>query len=186
MRLTKIFFQNKDTLTLAWDLLWKVITHKTSNWVISWIINEVEAYIQHDEASHTFWWKVTKKNRVMFEEWGHLYVYFTYWMYYCANIVSEKKWFWSWVLIRSIIPYIWEDLMIKNRKWEGKNNKLLSNWPAKFTIAFDISKNHNWIYLLDDKSDIYLEDIWFKTPKIKKSKRIWISKWIDKLWRFHF
>ena len=58
MKLTKLFFQNKDTLTLAKDLLWKVITHKTSNWVISWIINEVEAYIQHDEASHTFWWKV--------------------------------------------------------------------------------------------------------------------------------
>ncbi len=186
MKLTKTFFQNKDTLTLTQDLLWKVITYESPNGIISWIINETEAYMETDEASHTFGWKITNKNKIMFEEAGHLYVYFTYGMYYCANIVSEKSGFWSGVLIRSVIPYIWEDLMIKNRNYTKKNLINLSNWPAKFTLAFWIKKEFNWINLFENNSKIYLEDIWYKPKNIISSPRIGISKAKEKLWRFYF
>jgi len=204
MRLDSNFFHNKNSVDLAKDLLWKVITKITSNWVISWIINEVEAYREDDEASHTFGWRKSQRNEVMFKEAWHLYVYFTYGMYYCMNIVSEKSGYGAAVLIRSVIPYKWVDLMIKNRwkgniKFEISNNKFtplikgargilknLCNWPAKVCIAYDITKKDNWINLLEDNSIIFLEDVWYKVPEINVSKRIGISKWVEKEWRFWF
>lgn len=192
MRLDSTFFHNKDSVKLAKSLLWKVLTKITPNWIISGIINEVEAYREDDEASHTFWWKKSSRNEVMFREAGHLYVYFTYGMYHCMNIVSEKSWYGAAVLIRSVIPYKWEELMIDNRL-KSKEERLkknivknISNWPAKVCMAYDITKKDNWINLLDDNSTIFLEDIWYKIPEIKVSKRIGISKWVDKEWRFWF
>lgn len=186
MKLKKSFFESKDTISLAEELLWKVIVVKTNSWVIKWIINETEAYIQEDEASHTFGWNKTKRNEVMFSDAGHLYVYFTYGMYHCMNIVTEKQGYGSAVLIRSIMPLEWEDIMIKNRKWEWKNMKDLANGPAKVCIALWINKIHNGLCMLDIDSFIYLEDIWYKVPKISFSSRIGISKGLDKKWRFYF
>jgi len=186
MKLDKSFFENKDTITLAKDLLWKVIVKVTSEWIISWIINETEVYIETDEASHSFLWKKTQRNEVMFKESWHLYVYFIYGKYHCLNIVSEIAGYWSAVLIRSVIPYAWIDIMIKNRNWENKNIKDLANWPAKVCLAFAITKKDNWINLLEKDSAIFLEYIWYKVPKIQTSKRIWISKGTDKDWRFYF
>lgn len=177
---------------MARDLLWRAVTKVNPDWIISWIINETEAYREDDEASHSFWWKKTLRNEVMFKEAWHLYVYFTYWMYYCLNIVTEDKWYWSAVLIRSVIPYKWQDLMLENRKkYSGNNllkidNKNLTNWPAKVCMAFDISNKDNWINLLDNDSIIYLEDIWYNVLDIKTSKRIGISRGIDKELRFYF
>ncbi len=185
-RLNQIFFENKDTVSLAKDLLGKVLVRKTKEGIIKWVINEVEAYIEDDEASHSYLWKKTKRNEVMFKWAGHLYVYFTYGMYHCVNIVSEAEDYGSAVLIRSVIPFEWIDIMIKNRNWEDKSIKELSNWPAKLCMAYEIDKIHNWLCLLEDNSDIYLEDIWYKRPKIKSSTRIGISKAKNKKWRFYF
>lgn len=186
MKLTKSFFENKNSVDLARDLLWKLLVVKTNDTIISWIINETEAYREDDEASHSFWGKKTKRNEVMFKNSGHIYVYFTYWMYHCINIVSEANWYWAAVLIRSIIPKERIDLMIKNRKWENKNFKQLSNWPAKVCMALWIDKMHNWLNIFDENSNIYLEDIWYKIDKIHSWNRVWISKAVDKKWRFYF
>ncbi|MDD3303063.1 MAG: DNA-3-methyladenine glycosylase [Candidatus Gracilibacteria bacterium] len=186
MRLDSNFFHNKNSVDLAKDLLGKVITKITSNGVISGIINEVEAYREDDEASHTFGGRKSQRNEVMFREAGHLYVYFTYGMYYCMNIVSEKSGYGAAVLIRSVIPYKGEELMIKNRKWQGKDIKELSNGPAKVCLAFDITKKDNGINLLEDNSIIFLEDVGYKVHKINVSKRIGISKGVEKEWRFWF
>jgi DNA-3-methyladenine glycosylase len=186
IRLSETFFENKDTINLAKNLLWKVLVRKTQNGFIKWIINEVEAYIENDEASHSYLWKKTKRNEVMFNKAGHLYVYFTYGMYHCLNIVSEVENYGSAVLIRSVIPLEWIDIMIKNRHWKNKNLKELSNWPAKLCIAYGIDKSYNWLCILKNDSDIYLEDIGYKVPKIKSSVRVGISKAKNKKWRFYF
>ena len=98
-KLPRSFF-NHPTLTVAQELLGKVLViGKTSG-----RINEVEAYIgQNDPACHACRGK-TERNKVMFGSAGHLYVYFTYGMYHCANIVTEKKEFPAAVLVRSIEP----------------------------------------------------------------------------------
>jgi len=186
MKLTKSFFENKDTVTLAQDLLWKVIIVNTKDWIIKAMINETEAYIEDDEASHSYMWKKTLRNEVMFREFWHIYVYFTYWMYHCMNIVSEKEWYWSAILIRSVIPMKWSDLMINNRKWKDKKISQLSNGPAKVCIALGIDKMHNWLNIFDENSEIYLEDVGYKAQKIYTSCRIGISKAKEKNWRFYF
>jgi 3-methyladenine DNA glycosylase Mpg len=107
-------------------------------------------------------------------------------MYHCMNIVTEEFGYGAAVLIRSVIPYKWDDLMIKNRKWEWKSISALVNWPAKVCLAYDISKKDNWVNMLLDNSIIFLEDVGYKLPKIQVSKRIGISKWMDKEWRFWF
>ena len=192
-KLDNKFFQDKDTLCLAKNLLWKLIVRNTRDWELSWIINEVEAYTQDDEASHTFGWKRTKRNEVMFFDAWHIYVYFTYGMYHCMNIVSEKRDYWSAVLIRSMIPFRWIENMMSNRWFkiytESSSRlqfKNLSNWPAKLCIALWINKLYNWVDLLAKNSDIYLEDIWYETWEIKASTRIGIGKAKDKMRRFYF
>nr|MDD3720650.1 DNA-3-methyladenine glycosylase [Candidatus Gracilibacteria bacterium] len=190
MKLTSSFFNEKDSVLLAQDLLGKAFTKITPEGIISGIINETEAYREDDEASHSYGGKKTKRNEVMFKEAGYLYVYFTYGMYNCMNIVSEKEGYGGAVLIRSVIPYKGIELMISNReKFKGKkvnNIKKLSNGPAKVCIAYDIDKKDNGINLLDNNSPIFIEDIGYKLPKVNISKRIGISKGVDKTRRFYF
>lgn len=66
MRLDTSFFENKDTETLAKDLLGKVLVRKTKEGIIKGIINETEAYREDDEASHSFGGKKTLRNMPMF------------------------------------------------------------------------------------------------------------------------
>lgn len=183
MRLDNTFFENKDTLTLAQDLLWKVITKITPEGVISGIISEVEAYNQDDPASHCYGGK-TQRNQSMFLSAGHMYVYFTYGMHFCCNIVSGEAGYGSGVLLRAIFPYEWRERMIQNRNYTQKNLKNLTNGPAKLTQALWIGKNFDGINLLDTNVPIYLEDMWYEVWKIYSWPRIGISKAIEKPWRF--
>lgn len=186
MRLDTSFFENKDTETLAKDLLGKVLVRKTKEGIIKGIINETEAYREDDEASHSFGGKKTLRNMPMFLAWGHIYVYFTYGMYYCMNIVSEVEGYGSAVLLRSVIPIESIDLMRKNRNWHNKDKKFLCNGPAKLCIAFWVDRRYNGQNIFSATSDIYLEESDFQVPNIQISPRIGIRKGLEKMWRFYF
>lgn len=186
MRLDESFFKDKDTISLAKDLLGKKLVRETASWIISGIINEVEAYREDDEASHSYAWRKTQRNKYMFYPAGYLYVYFTYWMHHCINIVSERQDYGSAVLIRSVIAVDWKDLMIKNRNLANTYNLAnLSNWPAKLCQSFSFDQSISWKNLFDLDSKIYLEYIWYDFWEIKVSQRIGISKAKDKKWRFY-
>lgn len=182
MKLTKEFYTYKKTPQVAKDLLWKLLVFE-NNWVkMSGIINETEAYTQDDHASHSHRSKITKRTKIMFERFGYIYVYFIYGKYFCFNIVTENIWYWSAVLIRSIIPVDWIEEMKKNR-WKN-TLKWLTDGPSKLCMAFWFTKSHYGIDTLDPISPIYIEDIWNKITYYKATPRIWISKWNDMLWRF--
>ncbi len=185
MRVNYDFFKNRNTIDIAKDLIGKVLVLKTKdNNFIKGIINETEAYTEDDEASHTFNGK-NKKNSVMYYRFGHLYVYFTYGMYYCCNIVTNEKNKGDAVLIRSVFPIEGLEIMKKNRikfnkknkiRFNNINNKNLTNGPAKVCIAYGISLNDNGLDLLSKNSHIYLEDLGYIPKKIEITKRIGISK----------
>ena len=166
----------------------KVLTYETKDGIIKGIINETEAYTEDDESCHAFNGNKTKKNEIMFKRAGHLYVYFTYGMYHCCNVVTGLENKGEAVLIRSVIPIKGRDQMIKNRKLDFENKKQLSNisnGPAKLCIAYGLDKNHNGIDLLDKNSKIYLEDLNYKPKNIGNTTRIGISKAKELMWRWH-
>lgn len=184
MILNRDFFEGKDSLTLAKDLLGKVLVHKTSEGTLKGIITETEAYSQDEESCHAYGGKKTNRTKVMFEKPGHLYVYFTYGMHYCCNIVSEEEGKGCAVLLRSIEPLEGVNQMIQNRDYSKQNLKELSNGPAKLCQAMNIDKQLNNIDLINN-SQIYIEDLDFQPEEIYNTTRIGISKAKDLNWRYY-
>ncbi|MCV0401665.1 MAG: DNA-3-methyladenine glycosylase [Nitrosopumilus sp.] len=174
-------FYSKDTVTVAKKLLGKKIIRKIGSTEISGIITETEAYRHNDDpASHAFG-RVTDRNKIMFGEVGSAYVYFTYGMYFCFNVVARTpKIAAGAVLIRAIEPEKGIEIMQKNRG--NVNLKNLTNGPAKLTQALKITKEHYGLDLTK-KSKLYITE-GIKTKHIIASPRVGISKAVDKLWNF--
>ena len=117
----------------------------------------------------------------MFGEVGISYVYFTYGMHYCFNIVAKKsKVPAGAVLIRAIEPDKGIKKMQENRIL--KDIKNLTNGPAKLTQALNITKEHYGIDLTK-KSEIYITE-GIKVKKIAEAQRIGIKNGKEFLWNF--
>jgi DNA-3-methyladenine glycosylase len=180
-------FYIRPVITMARELLGKVIVKNENGITLSGRIVEVEAYNgETDEAAHSFNGK-TKRNEVMFNEGGYFYVYFTYGAHYCCNIVTGKIGKGTAVLIRAVEPLSGIEIMINNRfKRKLKNEKEIINLtsgPGKICEAFGFNKEHsgldltkNFVYLIDQKK--------LERNKIGISKRIGITKSVDLPWRF--
>lgn len=180
LRISKEFFR-KSTIDLAKSLLGCTLVHKTSLGKFSGKIVETEAYLEKDPASHSYSGK-KKRNSVMFDSAGHAYVYFTYGMHHCFNVVANKEGIGEAVLIRALEPLEGIEIMKKLRKKSEEKN--LCNGPAKLVQAMNIKKYHNGLNLLSPHSKLYiLKGDNYK--KIVSAKRIGISKAQNKLLRFY-
>ena len=186
MKLKRAFY-TRDVLIVANELLGKVLIKKDGNKRFSGRIVEVEAYDgRTDQAAHTFIGK-TKRNEIMFNKGGYLYVYLSYGVHYCCNVVTGTKGIGTAVLIRALEPLEGVNMMIRNRfgkyKLVGKELTQLTNGPGKVCKSFGISKNHSGVDLTKDR--IYLEDALLRrNEEIGVSKRIGITKSIHLPWRF--
>ncbi len=181
-------FYTHDTILIAKDLLGKIFVKNDSKNLLAGKIVEVEAYHgKDDQAAHTFIGK-TERNKIMFEEGGFFYVYFTYGAHFCCNVVTEKKGIGSAVLIRAIEPIQGLEIMAKNRFGKKlineKEKHNLTNGPGKICQAFGINKKHygidltgNKIYLLNNRK--------IPEDKIITAKRVGIKKSVDLMWRFY-
>ena len=125
----------------------------------------------------------------MFCEGGRLYVYFTYGMHFCANIVTGKEGIGEAVLIRAVEPLVGIEVMTKNRQ-KGRLHLLdraylinLTNGPAKFCEAFGIARKENGLDLLDSEISI-TDGEPIPSKLIKRSSRIGIQQGVEKRWRF--
>ena len=174
-------FYSEDTVTVAKNLLGKMLVRQIGEKTFSGIITETEAYrFNDDPASHAFR-GMTERNKAMFGQVGRAYVYFTYGMYYCVNAVARNDRFDAGaVLIRAIKPVQGLDFMIKNRK--NKEIKVLTNGPAKLTQALKITKKQYGADLTK-KSELFIADARVNS-KIFSSQRIGIRNGLDKKWNF--
>lgn len=175
-------FYSRNTVIVAKDLLGKTLVRKSGSKIISGIIIETEAYrYKDDPASHAFR-GMTERNKAMFGQVGRAYVYFTYGMYYCVNVVAKgEKHEAGAVLIRALMPKKGIDIMIKNRKTNEISN--LTNGPGKLTQALDINKKQYGVDLAK-KSELYIVHGLDFGKKIITDKRVGIKNGVDKLWNF--
>lgn len=182
MRVLPREFYTRETVKVAKELLGKNLVRKAGNKIMSGIITETEAYrYKDDPASHAFR-GITERNKAMFGQVGRTYVYFTYGMYYCANVVARSKDVEAGaVLIRALKPVKGIDEMKKNRKTSSITN--LTNGPAKLTQALKINKMQYGVDL-SKKSELYITEGVDSRKKIHANKRIGIKNGVDKLWNF--
>ncbi|MCX5848609.1 MAG: DNA-3-methyladenine glycosylase [Deltaproteobacteria bacterium] len=178
-------FYRRDTLRVARELLGKKLVRQINGFELAGMIVETEAYCgEADSACHAHR-GMTPRNKVMFGEPGHAYVYFTYGMHYMLNLVTEAESNPCAVLIRSVLPLAGIEEMEARRKRKGAE---LANGPAKLCQAFSIDKSLNgWDLTLGSK--LWVED-YRKIPakSIITTPRIGIdyahTKDREALWRF--
>ena len=183
-------FYNRNVLIVAKQLLGKIFVFEDEkiNQKLMARIVEVEAYDgRTDMAAHTYNGK-TKRNEIMFDEGGNLYVYFTYGIHHCANIVTGKKGVGTAVLLRAMEPIFGHDIFFKRRfgkkNLSEKDKVNLLNGPAKICQAFCIDRSKNAASLLSSQFYLLDEKV-VPTRKIVKTTRIGIKKSVDLPWRFY-
>jgi len=170
-------FLNQDTLLIARQLLGKFLVRKIGRQIIVGQIIETEAYCgRHDLASHASRGR-TPRTELMFGQPGHWYVYLIYGMYFCLNIVTEKKDYPAAVLIRAVKPV------------SGIKSEVKTDGPGKLCRAMRIDKALNGTLAFGPNARLWIEDrgVKIRPNQIKKSPRVGVDyagKYKDKLWRF--
>jgi DNA-3-methyladenine glycosylase len=146
-------------------------------------IVEVEAYAgAEDPASHGFKGP-TPRNEVMFGRAGHLYVYFTYGMHFCANAVCGQVGESSAVLLRALAPLDGLELM-RGARPAAKRDKDLCSGPAKLCQAFGIDRKQDGVDLVDGDDVRILDDGTPPPAEPGVSPRIGITLAADAPWRW--
>jgi len=166
----KFFAQN--TVVVARDLLGKVLD---INGMKGRIV-ETEAYCS-DKASHAY--TKTERSKLMFDTYGHAYVYMIYGMHHCLNITADAENPGA-VLIRAVEPLSNITVMKIRRQTHVEEN--LCSGPGKLCQAFEVDLRFNGKALGDE---IKIYDDSFITKKRVQTTRIGIKEDVDLPWRFY-
>ncbi|MEA2486733.1 MAG: DNA-3-methyladenine glycosylase [Actinomycetota bacterium] len=186
-RLPKSFYA-RDALTVARDLLGCLFVHVLDGERLAVRLVETEAYRgQIDPGSHGYRGP-TARTEVMYGPPAHLYVYFTYGMHWCANVVCARDGVCEAVLLRAGEPLEGIDTM-RARRGGIANDRLIASGPARLTQAMGIARAHNGARLLAPCSIWCAEDSTttaIRRLRIAQTKRIGLSagRGDDLPWRF--
>jgi DNA-3-methyladenine glycosylase len=162
-------------------LLGGVLARRLRGGIVRARIVEVEAYGPLDPASHAFRGR-TARNEVMFGRPGHLYVYFTYGLHHCMNVVTGPEGEGSAVLLRAGEPVDRLDLLRHDRTAAADGN--LCRGPARWTTAFEVDLALNGADLIRG------DQIWLErggplpAAAIGSGPRVGIRVAADVPWRF--
>ncbi len=188
MVLPRSFYQ-QDTITVAKNLLGKILVDDSSEGTTAGRIVETEAYLgPEDRAAHSAGGRRTPRNEVMYGEKGNAYVYFIYGLYYCFNVtagnVPGKP---EAVLFRALEPISGEATMVKRRGIVEKKAANLTNGPSRLCMAMGISRAQN-------KTDVTIPPLYIEDApsvpreQIVETKRVGVDyagEWKEKPWRFY-
>lgn len=178
-------FFRRDAVEVARALLGKGLFLRRGRQSFLVEIVETEAYLgQLDPASHAFMGP-RERNRIMFEEGGRCYVYLSYGINYCMNVVTGEKGIGEAVLLRAGAPLAGLEAMRKNRGLRPNASQyLLTNGPGKLCHALGIDLRYNGgNYFQDDFKIVDLGRL-IDASEIGATPRIGISKAKEELLRF--
>src|SRR5215475_11339354 len=181
-------FLDRPVLTVAPALLGCVLAHESADGLVAAEIVEVEAYRgESDPASHAFRGK-TARNAVMFGEAGHAYVYFTYGMHFCVNLVCQAPGHAAAVLLRAGRVVGGAELAAKRRGARAMAERDLARGPARLCQALAIERPQNGADVCDPASPLrVLAPAGFDglpTGAISSGPRVGVRLGAEDQWRF--
>lgn len=178
-RVRRRFF-SRDPLEVAPELLGKVlVVGERSGRIV-----EVEAYRGADDPGSHGHRGITPRTEVMFGPPGHLYVYFSYGMHWCANVVCAPAGTCGAVLVRALAPITGIDAMFGQRQAARRERDLCSG-PAKLCQALELDGAHNGLDVISGARGVEIFDDG-SAVTVSASTRIGlgVDKGRDLPWRF--
>jgi len=191
VRLTRRFYR-RDPVTLAKALLGQILVRRLEDGrELAGKIVEVEAYLGiEDRAAHSFGGHRTARNASMWRDGGHAYVYFTYGMHWCVNVVADREEVPTACLIRALEPLRGIEEMRRRRSGKVSPARLratdLCSGPAKLTQALAIDRKLDGVDLVESSALCIVRGA-RSTPRIGESPRIGVAnarEWAGKPLRF--
>ena len=170
-----------DTAQLAHFLIGKMLVRMLDEGVVSGRIVETEAYEIGDPAGHS-WRGITPRNRALFLERGHAYVYLAYGSSFMLNVSSETAGTGAGVLIRAIEPTRGITIMERHRGIQRLRD--LTRGPGRLCAALAIDRGLDGIDLCE-AGPLWLGSDGQATNDVGQSKRIGITRAADSLLRFY-
>jgi DNA-3-methyladenine glycosylase len=170
-----------DTVSLARYLIGKLLVRQLADGVASGRIVETEAYVVGDAAGHAYR-GMTPRNRSLFLERGHAYVYLAYGSAYMLNVSSEIAGIGAGVLIRALEPRDGIPIMQRNRQIERLRD--LARGPGRLTAALRVDGRLDGLDLCR-KGPLWLGHDDHETGAIGQSARIGITRDVNRLLRFY-
>ncbi|HUC18502.1 MAG TPA: DNA-3-methyladenine glycosylase [Acetobacteraceae bacterium] len=170
-----------DTVQLARFLIGKMLVRILAEGVAGGRIIETEAYGIGDPAGHAYH-GITPRNRALFLERGHAYIYLAYGSSFMLNVSSEAPGVGAGVLIRAIEPTHGIAIMERNRG--TKRVRDLARGPGRLSAALEIDRRLDGIDLCQT-GPLWLGSDGRASGKIGQSKRIGITRAADSLLRFY-
>lgn len=184
-------FYEQVTLNVARALIGKTLARRTARGLAAGVIVEVEAYAGAlDPASHAYR-GITPRNRAMFGPAGRAYVYLSYGMHCCINIVTEREGEAAAVLVRALEPTYGIGLM-RERRGASIRDRDLCRGPGRLCQALDITREQDGVNLTVEPAIAGSDGLWVAETgdwvmdsPIAASPRIGITRAADWPWRFY-
>jgi DNA-3-methyladenine glycosylase len=198
-------FYNRDPVTVARELLGKLLIRRDGRKLLAGRIVEDEAYLgANDPAAHAYSGR-TPRNAVLFGPPGYAYVYFIYGNHYCLNVSCMPEGFGEGVLLRAMEPVAGIEEMAEARGLDvptlaptqgarmghpgslsrPSQLRLISSGPGRMSEALDITRDRdNAKDLTSRRSDLWFADDGYRPEKILATPRIGIKKAVDEPLRF--
>ena len=176
-------FYERPTLTVARELLGKVLVHRTPAGVVAGMIVETEAYIGEDDPACHAAPGPTPRNAPLYGPPGIAYVYLNYGIHYLVNAVTEEEGHPAAVLIRALEPLDGSRLMAKRRALDGRHIDVadLCRGPGNLTKALGITLASNLLDLTGTRLSI--EDRGIEIADVSWGPRIGIRVGVERPWR---
>ncbi len=184
-------FFSRDPVTVARELLGKLLVRRQGRKLLAGRIVEDEAYLgAEDPAAHAYSGR-TPRNAVLFGPPGHAYVYFIYGNHYCLNVSCMPEGDGGGVLFRAMEPIAGLEAMAEARGLDfarlqrPAQLRLIASGPGRMAEALDITRERdNGKDLTTRKSDLWLADDGYRPERIVATPRVGITKAIEQPLRF--